>query len=105
MSWLGSRSPRGERGLKSRLESLQVSNKLSLPSRGAWIEIVSDLYDKYHLIRRSPRGERGLKCLGIVNEPLNDSGRSPRGERGLKLKALLLLTRLSRVAPLAGSVD
>ena len=57
------RSPRGERGLKSRRKPARFEMMLSLPSRGAWIEI------QIHLDRggdnggRSPRGERGLKFL------------------------------------------
>ena len=55
---------------------------LSLPSRGAWIEIVWT--DCQH---------------GEVYS------RSPRGERGLKLATNKLDIRHYHVAPLAGSVD
>ena len=34
-----SRSPCGERGLKCRVRSLQGKTQLSLPVRGAWVEI------------------------------------------------------------------
>ena len=34
-----SRSPRGERGLKSVLSNEKEKTKMSLPTRGAWIEI------------------------------------------------------------------
>ena len=34
---------------------------LSLSSRRAWIEIISQLYASCPFARRSPRGERGLK--------------------------------------------
>ena len=79
---------------------------MSLPMRGAWIEILSEGSDDYAEASRSPCGERGLKfkrlrkalsyrkslpmrgawieinggdglCLGLVS-------RSPCGERGLK---------------------
>ena len=76
------RSPRGERGLKSAIIPLNPHAVVSLPSRGAWIEIESTLY-------RLLRG----KC------------RSPRGERGLKYPTLLLGGKRYNVAPLAGSVD
>ena len=36
-----------------------VPNRLSLPSRGAWIEIGSQPGACEKLFRRSPRGERG----------------------------------------------
>ena len=55
-----SRSPHGERGLKSKN------------------------YESYALRKgRSPHGERGLKCGKIVKFVVR-SGRSPHGERGLK---------------------
>ncbi len=55
-----SRSPRGERGLKS--------NCICTTS---------------HAVGSLPRGERGLKCKQHP-EYFDPSGRSPRGERGLK---------------------
>ena len=39
-SGLYSRSPHGERGLKSVWFSSKFRNNLSLPTRGAWIEIL-----------------------------------------------------------------
>ena len=36
----GSRSPHGERGLKSLVHDMGAEDARSLPSRGAWIEIV-----------------------------------------------------------------
>ena len=35
---------------------------LSLPVRGAWIEIIRSLSQFASTFRRSPCGERGLKC-------------------------------------------
>ena len=55
---------------------------LSLPSRGAWIEI-------------NPR-KRPYKDI---------TGRSPRGERGLKFPVSPRAATGKMVAPLAGSVD
>ena len=36
--------------------------ELSLPARGAWVEILAAAGNVALAIRRSPRGERGLKC-------------------------------------------
>ena len=101
------RSPHGERGLKYSIPSSPSSGLLSLPARGAWIEITLsnlsitqsaqslpargawiEMYYVPYLCevchRRSPHGERGLKCrlFSIVN--WLSFGRSPHGERGLK---------------------
>ena len=54
----------------------------SLPSRGAWIEILFIVY--------------------LTN---CNNRRSPHGERGLKLVMILLFLMKSTVAPLTGSVD
>src|SRR5699024_6462139 len=53
----------------------------SLPSRGAWIEILEI--------------QNNIRC----------KGRSPRGERGEKSRTTAPSGRLVPVAPLAGSVD
>ena len=58
-------------------------SKMSLPSRGAWIEIVSALGYELGSVSRSPRGERGLKSV-FDDLAKFFAGRSPRGERGLK---------------------
>ena len=55
---------------------------LSLPVRGAWIEIMS--------------------TLGAM---LKSMGRSPCGERGLKSQLIATFVSGSIVAPRAGSVD
>ena len=62
LPWSSSRSPRGERGLKS----------------GEIRRIMKS-------ICRSPRGERGLKSVS-PRKGEKGGGRSPRGERGLKLR-------------------
>ena len=100
------RSPHGERGLKSfcqpkahiiqlslpsrgawiemaRYGILGMDGILSLPSRGAWIEIPSIFLGKEVTKCRSPHGERGLKSGGQSRNCF-DSCRSPHGERGLK---------------------
>ena len=57
---------------------------LSLPVRGAWVEI----FWKFSMIadadRRSPCGERGLKSKTWDRTILLIKCRSPCGERGLK---------------------
>ena len=98
------RSPRGERGLKLKEQKKYMGNYMSLPPRGAWIEMrkFSDLFE--HLQGRSPRGERGLKFT-MRRRLLSITGRSPRGERGLKCKIKKWEANKMRVAPPAGSVD
>ena len=55
------RSPHGERGLKYYACHPDSHIKMSLPSRGAWIEIVDVTVPVVTDPRRSPHGERGLK--------------------------------------------
>ena len=57
------RSPHGERGLKLRHRRHLHSFDGSLPTRGAWIEIVVTDNQSRMEGRRSPHGERGLKSL------------------------------------------
>ena len=100
-----SRSPHGERGLKSEYIRKTIRKLLSLPAWGAWIEILDaeGLNAKYESLPawgawiemrlgtlyqnntacRSPHGERGLKS-GPLPPSRSTSGRSPHGERGLK---------------------
>ena len=65
--------------MRSLLYALTV---LSLPMRGAWIEITAD----------------GLDDVGM-------GGRSPCGERGLKFRPPRYYDDFLHVAPHAGSVD
>ena len=76
------RSPHGERGLKFFWGGLSFAVSMSLPSRGAWIEI----------------------CMFVV-EYLVSLGRSPHGERGLKSPLGMGVGGGVSVAPLTGSVD
>ncbi len=57
---------------------------MSLPVRGAWIEIKQARKADGIRRRRSPYGERGLKFVGVLEVGRNQPGRSPYGERGLK---------------------
>ena len=56
-----SRSPQGERGLKLVGKDGQAYSSVSLPARGAWIEIDNRHRPRSAGHRRSPQGERGLK--------------------------------------------
>ncbi len=77
-----SRSLRGERGLKSALSVRQEEPSVSLPSRGAWIEI------KKKAIKR-----------GIDLESLPSRG------AWIEILCRFLETVTTSVAPFAGSVD
>ena len=98
------RSPRGERGLKYYSNGLLFRKQRSLPSRGAWIEMVMLPTLMPFANGRSPRGERGLK-YPVIESRGKEVSRSPRGERGLKLLLLREYHEWLQVAPLAGSVD
>ena len=74
------RSPHGERGLKSVTAPVWVGETLSLPSRGAWIEITLYPLPVPRLHSRSPHGERGLKSaarrlhsIDVIVAPLTGS--------------------------------
>ena len=100
---------------------------MSLPSRGAWIEMDMAQDMLVNGSGRSPRGGRGLKfTLSGQTEGENASlpsrgawieirrragqrlkrkRRSPRGGRGLKFAYDVNKPQLRIVAPLAGGVD
>ena len=61
-----------------------ISSFSSLPARGAWIEICSVIFLPPNTCCRSPHGERGLKLRGAPGDELLPDRRSPHGERGLK---------------------
>ena len=61
----------------------ETERHVSLPIRGAWIEILSFTVAASSPCGRSPSGERGLKYL-LRNLHHRNGGRSPSGERGLK---------------------
>ena len=56
---------------------------MSLPSLGAWIEIMQGMIDNDYDVSRSLHWERGLKLL-MVNGAVAQPGRSLHWERGLK---------------------
>ena len=78
LSFFGSRSPHGERGLKSRNGLSLGEDYWSLPARGAWIEIGYIDLIAPEVACRSPHGERGLKyeLVQIVLAPLNVAPRT-----------------------------
>ena len=57
---------------------------LSLPVRGAWVEIMPLGMVVPTTNGRSPCGERGLKFVVVFCHCQNGKCRSPCGERGLK---------------------
>ena len=97
------RSPCGERGLKWQQQRQRGRGGVSLPVRGAWIEIGRSERPA-RPARRSPCGERGLKCVRF-DAGATEYRRSPCGERGLKFFAQINAGNFSGVAPRAGSVD
>ena len=58
-----SRSPHGERGLKSAGGDQLFPPSESLSSWRAWIEIRTPNGRQTQDLSRSPHGERGLKCI------------------------------------------
>ena len=99
-----SRSPQGERGLKSSPRRTGPSSSRRSPQgeRGlksaAWVAEPS-------AAGRSPQGERGLKSGNGDDDRPKHCGRSPQGERGLKSTCLALFNGISTVALRKESVD
>ena len=89
------RSPHGERGLKFQSQVSLENQRLSLPARGAWIEIAARAATSAPGPGRSPHGERGLKFLRL-DEDGRVGRRSPHGERGLKYGSVLLAPVIER---------
>ena len=97
-------SPHGERGLKFLPVNDQVSQGLSLPTRGAWIEITASPSPFPSGNRRSPHGERGLKLLSICRFSISAFVAPPTGGVGwnnLGSKKLVVVVGAAHT----GSVD
>ena len=77
---------------------------MSLPVRGAWIEIGYPVEDDMVLYRRSPCGERGLKYLFEGDDCGHDASLPVRGA-WIEIERCAMVLRYSAVAPRAGSVD
>ena len=75
---------------------------LSLPMRGAWIEIRSFFTRKEAAASRSPCGERGLKYFRHCAESPT-LGRSPCGERGLKFAVDKVVPKRDKSLPMRGA--
>ena len=70
--------------MKSQYSWVHLAATLSLPVRGAWVEMTF-VPMVTSLLCRSPCGERGLKSVWWLHRCYHARGRSPCGERGLKL--------------------
>ena len=81
-----SRSPHGERGLKFFDVGQNAPGTLSLPTRGAWIEISQILEITGALYLSLPTRGAWIEILCLYVYCLYNLCRSPHGERGLKLK-------------------
>ena len=100
-----SRSPHGERGLKSTGDANQTGSNGSLPPRGAWIEIyaqgmprkftrslpprgawieICGCFQKFRRARSLPPRGAWIEMKNGLVRPVLDYSRSPHGERGLK---------------------
>ena len=77
---------------------------MSLPVRGAWIEMLKSAGTAQYLDRRSPCGERGLKCQ---NYRFSKNQALSLPVRGAWIEIALTNVKpyLPSVAPRAGSVD
>ena len=89
--------------MKSDLWRARLHRMPSLPVRGAWVEIFSNIINAICSSGRSPCGERGLKCGFTTLMVCGCVSRSPCGERGLKCPPNKE-RRIKTVAPRAGSV-
>ena len=76
----------------------------SLPSRGAWIEMSNVDVVSNKIVGRSPRGERGLKYGHYNTDIIYDSSLPSRGA-WIEMPVKVDLQTKIKVAPLAGSVD
>ena len=77
----------------------------SLPSRGAWIEIVELTGHVSMDARRSPHGERGLKYLVFNGVQSGKFGSLPSRGAWIEITSRRSGGSPPRVAPLTGSVD
>ena len=121
------RSPCGERGLKFRQQVQQLRDAVSLPVRGAWIEIrrftarkrtcrpslpvrgawieMSAPATAYIPRRSLPVRGAWIEIRRALPRWMTRACRSPCGERGLKFSKYDAHPESAWVAPRAGSVD
>ena len=76
----------------------------SLPSRGAWIEIVSEAGELTWTASRSPHGERGLKFPPLTLPGIPITSLPSRGA-WIEIDFTAFEKWAMEVAPLTGSVD
>ena len=77
--------------------------RMSLPSRGAWIEIPIDGFQ--NTVYRSLPSRGAWIEISLQRKGMGIVSRSPHGERGLKSPQGPAVHQLPYVAPLTGSVD
>ena len=97
------RSPCGERGLKYSKPEEPAAEGVSLPVRGAWIEMLSVVVLMLGRMCRSPCGERGLKYAQRHQAHPSAWRRSPCGERGLKYPPLCYHFSRRKSLPVRGA--
>ena len=102
--WDVGRSPHGERGLKYFADLRYCRWILSLPTRGAWIEMEENLPTILRGECRSPHGERGLKC-DIRKDHAKVIKSLPTRGAWIEILIFLICLRSCMVAPHTGSVD
>ena len=78
------RSPHGERGLKYDPLGLQPAGGLSLPARGAWVEIGKSIFAGRKVLESLPARGAWVEIFGHFCGLFSRRRRSPHGERGLK---------------------
>ncbi len=96
------RSLCGERGLKLRIQHIINVVVVSLPLRGAWIEIISSPRTGPHS-RSLPLRGAWIEIVGDVVGGGADPYRSLCGERGLKWKNIKSTLNAVRSLPLRGA--
>ena len=77
---------------------------VSLPPRGAWIEIMRINAARSINPGRSPHGERGLKYIAKEMQKAYERSLPPRGA-WIEIKIMSFVDEKSLVAPPTGSVD
>ena len=98
------RSPHGERGLKYNKVHDREDAVVSLPARGAWIEIPRSGRSEPAPQRRSPHGERGLKSRRIRRVGIDLQSLPARGA-WIEIASANAEQEGKLVAPRTGSVD
>ena len=84
----------------------EYAKRLSLPVRGAWIEMLGIIGIAYDMAESLPVRGAWIEILTWgAKKYASEDGRSPCGERGLKCSAVKPAFANVKVAPRAGSVD